>query len=80
MLYIILSNISNLSLHFQSIFQNITLTEVELSSLRLSLEYVESDTTQTRTPHVTACQDNDFDNDFQDPPIPKQNKTKEKKK
>lgn len=65
-------------IYFQVVFQNITPTEVELSSLQLPPEYVQLNTSQVRTHHVAAPKNNNSDDDFEDPPM--QNKTKENRK
>ncbi|WMV36751.1 hypothetical protein MTR67_030136 [Solanum verrucosum] len=57
----------------QLVFQNLTPTSMELKILELPLEYVQLDQSPTE---ISAA--NDSDDDFQDPPRPKNNKGKEK--
>uniref|UniRef100_M1DFZ7 Ulp1 protease family, C-terminal catalytic domain containing protein n=1 Tax=Solanum tuberosum TaxID=4113 RepID=M1DFZ7_SOLTU len=55
------------------VFHNLSQTPIELKTLELPLEYVQSDQSPTE---ISAT--NDSDDDFQDPPHPKNNKGKEK--
>ncbi|KAG5609920.1 hypothetical protein H5410_021201 [Solanum commersonii] len=61
------------SLALKLIFQNLSPTPMELKILELPPEYVQSNQSPTEISAV-----NDSDDDFQDPPHPKNNKGKEK--
>ncbi|KAH0742810.1 hypothetical protein KY290_030803 [Solanum tuberosum] len=59
--------------NIELVFQNLNPTPMELKILELPLEYVQSDQSPTE---ISAA--NDSNDDFQDPPHPKNNKGKEK--
>ncbi|KAH0684370.1 hypothetical protein KY285_021839 [Solanum tuberosum] len=59
--------------HDELVFQNLSPTPMELKILELPPEYVQSGQHPTK---ISAA--NDLDDDFQDPPHPKNNKEKEK--
>ncbi|KAH0654994.1 hypothetical protein KY285_029876 [Solanum tuberosum] len=59
--------------NIELVFQNLSPTPMELKILELPLEYVQSDQSPTE---ISAA--NDSNDDFQDPPHPKNNKGKEK--
>lgn len=60
------------------VLKKVTPTESELSTMQLSPEDVESDTVQTWTTEAGIRQIIHSDDNFQEPPIPRQNKGKEK--
>lgn len=60
------------------VLKNVTPTESELSTMQLSPEDVELDTVQTWTTEAGIRQIIHSNDNFQEPPIPRQNKGKEK--